>query len=49
MVYSINFDVPTKISEISGSMESTLCAKFAMFENHITPEARNGLVLSMMG
>ena len=28
-------------------MESALCVKFAMFANHIKPEAGNGLVLSM--
>ena len=39
----------TKISGILGSMESAICAKFAMFENHIKPEAGNGLVLSMKG
>ena len=47
--WSIRFDVPTKISRILGWMESALSVKFAMFANHIKPEAGNGLVLSMKG
>ena len=47
--WSIWFDVLTKISRILGWMESALSVKFAMFANHIKPEAGNGLVLSMKG